>query len=197
MTTTGQGWGGDGIGLEPSVMPASFYNATVEAVLVLGWAMRISAHCSRALFGVCLVLVLALGWSAPAAATEVMGSWRVVDDAGRGWGLSLFEQPDPAFPAGWRLRLNAHAPGVAADHGRPLRLRDDLGGVWMLENRSEEMVPPGAAAIPAGSAQFDAAGLDPRPSAVAPLRLELPLGDGDTTGLTLGNTVVLALRGLP
>ncbi len=105
--------------------------------------MRLDAHGSRALLGACLALLLALGWSAPAAATEVIGRWRVVDDAGHGWGLSLFEQPDPAFPAGWRLRLNAHVPGVAADHERPLRLRDGLGGAWSLANCSEELVPPG------------------------------------------------------
>ena len=159
--------------------------------------MRLDAHGSRALLGACLALLLALGWSAPAAATEVIGSWRVVDDAGHGWGLSLFEQPDPAFPAGWRLRLNAHVPGVAADHERPLRLRDGLGGGWTLANCSEELVPPGEAAVPASSAQFDVAGLDPRPSAVAPLRLELPLADGSSIGLTLGGDVVPVLRALP
>ncbi|MCX5931192.1 MAG: hypothetical protein NTW83_05040 [Cyanobacteria bacterium] len=62
-------------------------------------------------------------------------------------------------------------------------------------------MPPGDAAgavpVPAGSAQFDAAGLDPRPSAVAPLRLEVPLAAGESIGLTLGGDVAPALRDLP
>ncbi|MDM7938217.1 MAG: DUF3122 domain-containing protein [Cyanobium sp. CZS 48M] len=167
--------------------------------------MRFDLRASRRLLGaglaLLLTLLLALGLPAPAPAAELIGSWRVVDDAGHSWGLSLFEQPDPAYPTGWRLRLTAHVPGVAADHGRPLRLGDGLGGAWSLANRSNELVPPGDAdggvPVPAGSAQFDAAGLDPRPSAVAPLRLELPLADGESIGLTLGGDVVPALRALP
>ncbi|MCT0219831.1 DUF3122 domain-containing protein [Synechococcus sp. CS-1329] len=167
--------------------------------------MRFDLRASRRLLGAGLVLLLtlllALGLPAPAPAAALIGSWRVVDDAGHGWGLSLFEQPDPAYPSGWRLRLNAHVPGVEADHGRPLRLRDGLGGAWTLTNCSDEMVPPGdapgEAPVPAGSAQFDVAGLDPRPSAVAPLRLELPLAGGESVGLTLEGDVVPALRDLP
>jgi hypothetical protein len=86
---------------------------------------------------------------------------------------------------------------VAVDHGQPLRVRDGLGGVWALANRSEELVPAAETALPAGSAQFDVAGLVPRPGAVAPLRLEVPLRDGDSAAVTLGPEVVPALQALP
>lgn len=159
--------------------------------------MRINAHCCQGVLGACLALALVLGWSTPAEAGAVIGSWKVHDEAGRGWGLSLFEQPDPALPAGWRLRLSARAAGVAVDHARPLRVCDGLGGLWALTNRSQELVPAGETSLPAGSAQFDASGLVPRPSAVAPLRLEVPLRDGDSVAMTLGPEVVPALQSLP
>jgi hypothetical protein len=65
-----------------------------------------------------------------------------------------------------------------------------------LANRSEELVPAGAEALPPGSAQFDLAGLQPAPQAFLPLRLELPLeGEGERV-ITLGPEVVEALHGL-
>ena len=100
--------------------------------------------------------------------------WTLTDSSGHYWGLTLFEQPDPAYPAGWRLRLTARSPGQVVDHQRPLLLSDGLGGAWNLPNRSEEMVRQGEEVIPEASAQFDAHDLDPRPSEVLPLQLEVP-----------------------
>jgi hypothetical protein len=137
------------------------------------------------------------GSVASAAAAPAIQQWSVSDVLGRGWGLSLFEQPDPDFAPGWRLRLNARTPGVSLDHQRPLVIGDGLGGAWELANRSKELVARGEGTLPAGSAQFDATDLDPRPRDALPLQLTLPLADGTTASLTLGPEVVAALHALP
>jgi hypothetical protein len=98
--------------------------------------------------------------------------WSFTDSSGHLWGLTLFEQPDPAYPAGWRLRLTARSPGQVVDHQRPLLLSDGLGCAWTLANRSDELVRQGEELIPESSAQFDAHALDPRPSEVMPLQME-------------------------
>jgi hypothetical protein len=74
---------------------------------------------------------------------------------------------------------------------------DGLGGAWELANRSEELVARGEGTLPAGSAQFDATDLDPRPPDALPLGLTLPLADGTAAMLTLGPEVVAALHALP
>lgn len=144
-----------------------------------------------------LTTLLVLGSAASASAAPAIQRWSVSDALGHGWSLSLFEQPDPDFPPGWRLRLNARSPGLSLDHERPLAIGDGLGGAWELANRSEEMVDKGENTVPAGSAQFDAAGLDPRPSDALALQLTLPLGDGTAAALTLGPELVAALHALP
>jgi len=98
--------------------------------------------------------------------------WSFTDSSGHLWGLTLFEQPDPAYPAGWRLRLTARSPGQVVDHQRPLLLSDGLGCAWTLANRSDELMRQGEELIPESSAQFDAHALDPRPSEVMPLQME-------------------------
>jgi hypothetical protein len=37
--------------------------------------------------------------------------WSLTDSSGQLWGLYLVEQPDPAYPAGWRLRLTGRSLG--------------------------------------------------------------------------------------
>lgn len=143
----------------------------------------------------CMVLLLAL--PGPAMAAGPPQRWSLSDSGGRGWGLTLFEQPDPAYPQGWRLRLNADRPDLRVDHDRPLEIRDGFGGSWTLRNRSPELVPPGEAHLPAGSAQFDADELVPRPSDALPLRLAIPLVDGHEATVTLGPDVAAALHQLP
>jgi len=124
--------------------------------------------------------------------------WSLTDSSGHLWGLTLFEQPDPAYPAGWRLRLTARSPGQIVDHQRPLLLSDGLGGAWELPNRSEEIVRQGEEVIPESSAQFDAHALDPRPSDVLPLQLEVPTDSHEgTTLVMLQPEVVQALHELP
>ena len=150
----------------------------------LHWLASISLAC-------CLLV------AAPAWASTDTQRWNLIDQAGHGWGLMLFEQPDPTYPEGWRLRLNVRTPGVELDHGSPLGLRDGLGGTWTLPNRSAELVPAGQETIPSGSAQFDADALIPTPSDVLPLRLAVPLGDGSQATLTLGPDVVTVLHALP
>jgi hypothetical protein len=44
--------------------------------------------------------------------------WTLTDSSGHSWGLTLFEQPDPAYPAGRRLRLTARSPGQVVASGR-------------------------------------------------------------------------------
>jgi len=124
--------------------------------------------------------------------------WSLTDSSGHSWGLTLFEQPDPAYPAGWRLRLTARSPGQGVDHQRPLLLSDGLGGAWNLPNRSEELVRQGEEVIPEASAQFDAHALDPRPSEVLPLQLEVPTDDQEGAVLVmLQPEVVQELHELP
>jgi hypothetical protein len=124
--------------------------------------------------------------------------WSLTDSSGHLWGLTLFEQPDPAYPDGWRLRLTARSPGQVVDHQRPLLLSDGLGGAWVLPNRSEELVRQGEAVIPESSAQFDVHALDPRPSDVLPLQLEVPTANHEgTTLVMLQPEVVQALHDLP
>ncbi len=135
-------------------------------------------------------LGLAVGLLLPARplmAAEAPQHWTLSDAAGQRWGLVLFEQPDPAYPSGFRLRLNALEPGLALDHQRPLLLDDGGNHRWQLPNRSAELVATEGAALPPGSAQFDTAGLVPAPSAVQPLRLQVPLagGEADTAETTL------------
>jgi hypothetical protein len=124
--------------------------------------------------------------------------WSLTDPSGHLWGLTLFEQPDPTYPAGWRLRLTARSPGQVVDHQRPLLLSDGLGGAWTLPNRSEELVRPGEELIPQSSAQFDVHALDPRPSDVLPLRLEVPTDNQQNSiSIMLQPEVVQALHELP
>jgi hypothetical protein len=124
--------------------------------------------------------------------------WTLTDSSGHLWGLTLFEQPDPAYPVGWRVRLTARSPGQVVNHQRPLLLSDGLGGAWVLPNRSEELVRQGEEVIPESSAQFDAHALDPRPSEVLPLQLEVPTDNREgTTLVMLQPEVVQALHELP
>ncbi len=147
-----------------------------------------------------LLLCLLFGWSGAAAqAMEDPARWTLRDQGGDRWGLVLLQQADPAYPPGWRLRLNALGSQPPLDHQRPLRLEDGQGGTWQLTNRSQELVREGAAPLPPGAAQFDSAGLDPAPSGVLPLRLQVPLaseGSRPEAELTLGAPVVEALREL-
>lgn len=180
--------------------------------------MRKSAHsCSRrpagrprgltkALWSWLLLLALlpAVVWPGGVAlAVEAGASWALQDQHGGRWGLVLLRQPGSGESEGWRLRLNALAPGVSLDHRRPLLLEDGLGGQWSLPNRSEELVPAGAAALPDGSAQFDAAALKPVPEAYLPLRLRIPLAgaaaaqpDAGSASVSLDPAAVQALHDL-
>ena len=145
-----------------------------------------------------LALLALLALPLPVQAATAPQHWTITDASGQLWGLNLFEQPDPAYPAGWRLRLTGRSPGQTLDHRRPLLLSDGLGGAWSLPNRSEELVRLAEEQIPAASAQFDAQSLEPRPSEVLPLRLELPTDGRDGVALlVLQSEVVLALHELP
>lgn len=161
--------------------------------------MRISAQSLRwspwvRLLAVLLAVVV---WASPVAAADASPQrWELRDAAGQRWGLVLFSQPDPAYPSGWRLRLTALVGRSALDHRQPLQLDDGLGQAWLLENRSEELVSPGQGELPPQSAQFDLAGLQPRPSAVLPLHLRVPLEDGEAE-LVLGPDQLTALHALP
>jgi hypothetical protein len=149
-------------------------------------------------------LLLAVAWPGGVAlAVEGGASWALQDQHGGRWGLVLLRQPGAGDAEGWRLRLNALSPGVRLDHRRPLLLEDGLGGHWSLANRSDELVPADAPALPDGSAQFDAAALSPVPEAFLPLRLRIPLAgaaasqpDEGSASLSLGPAAVQALHDL-
>ncbi len=128
------------------------------------WARRFRQGCTAALAALLVVLVLV----APAMAEE---RWSLSDEAGQRFQASVFEQPYPDYPSGWRLRLNALGAGTELDHADALQLNDATGQTWNLRNRSEEIVPPDGTPVPAGSAQFDLDELTPRPSEALPLQL--------------------------
>jgi hypothetical protein len=142
-------------------------------------------------------MALALGLLLLVLQIGALPAWGLTDQSGHRFSLLVFEQPDPAFPAGWRLRVNALAPGLELDHNRPLLVSDGMGALWSLPNRSEELVPPGADALPPGSAQFDADALVPRPGDAAPLRLQLPTAGGEELSIMLGPELVESLHNLP
>ena len=146
---------------------------------------------------VALLLVLLLTLAPARARADDGQRWSLRDRDDNRWSLRIFEQPDPAYPSGERLRLSALTPGIAVDHGRPLLLSDGVGGSWTLANRSEELVPADGGTLPEGSAQFDMAALLPRPSDALPLVLSLPLAGEDSAELVLGPEETQALHALP
>ncbi|MCP9795437.1 DUF3122 domain-containing protein [Synechococcus lacustris L1E-Slac] len=121
------------------------------------------------------MLLASLVLVAPAAAVE---SWPLSDEAGHRFQASVFEQPFPEYPSGWRLRLNALEADLVLDHTDALQVSDAMGQRWSLGNRSQEIVPPDGTPIPAGSAQFDLDALTPRPSDALPLQLTLTSSAG-------------------
>ena len=129
----------------------------------------------QGLAGLLAVLLASLVLVAPAAAVD---SWPLSDEAGHRFQASVFEQPFPEYPSGWRLRLNALEADLVLDHTDALQVSDAMGQRWTLGNRSEEIVPPDGTPIPAGSAQFDLDALTPRPSDAIPLRFTLTSSAG-------------------
>ena len=129
----------------------------------------------QGLAGLLAVLLASLVLVAPAAAVD---SWPLSDEAGHRFQASVFEQPFPEYPSGWRLRLNALEADLVLDHTDALQVSDAMGQRWTLGNRSEEIVPPDGTPIPAGSAQFDLEALTPRPSDAIPLRFTLTSSAG-------------------
>ncbi|MBM5823437.1 MAG: DUF3122 domain-containing protein [Cyanobacteria bacterium K_Offshore_surface_m2_011] len=144
-----------------------------------------------------LVLVLLLTLAPGPVRADDGQRWSLRDRDDNRWSLRVFQQPDPAWPSGERLRLSALTPGIAVDHSRPLRISDGAGGSWTLANRSEELVAAGGGALPEGAAQFDMADLLPRPSEALPLVLSLPLAGEASTELVLGPEETQALHAVP
>lgn len=144
--------------------------------------------------GLALVLVALLMAPDPALALDAR-HWRLQDQGGHSWSLTLMEQADPSYPKGLRLRLTARSGSQELDHRRPLRLSDRMGRSWALGNRSQELVMASSDTLPRGSAQFDLADLEPRPRAELPLLLEVPLESGENAELVAGAAVVAALHG--
>jgi len=155
---------------------------------------RLGVRLRAGLAGLLAALLLLALAPAPAQALEPQ-RWRLPDQDGQLWSLTLLEQADPAYPGGLRLRLTDRSGSPQLDHGRPLLLRDGVGGFWQLANRSGELVPAGEASRPAATAQFDLADLQPPPRAELPLALEVPLASGEAVQLVAGAAVVAALHG--
>lgn len=122
-------------------------------------------------------------------------SWSAKDQGGRNWSLTLLDQADSAYAAGLRLRITDRSGGHRLDHRQPLRVRDGIGGSWLLDNHSEELVPAGREELPAASAQFDLAGLKPRPRSELPLVIELSLETGGKVTLVAGAAAAAGLHG--
>lgn len=119
----------------------------------------------RGLAGLLVVLLASLVLVAPAAAVE---SWPPSDEAGHRFQASVFEQPFPEYPSGWRLRLHGLEANLVLDHTDALQVSDAMGQRWTLGNRSEEIVPPDGTPMPAGSVQFDLDALTPAPATPFP-----------------------------
>ena len=136
---------------------------------------QLRRRCHHALSGLAAIALSVLMLVAPAAADE---TWSLQDEAGHRFQTSLFEQPYPEYPAGWRLRFSSLGGGIELDHSDALQVSDAMGQSWSLPTRSEEIVPPDGTPIPAGSAQFDVDALSPRPSEALPLQLMLTSNDG-------------------
>lgn len=142
-----------------------------------------------------LALLLGVLLVVPGAALALETQrWTVQDQLGRPWSLTLLEQADPSYPNGPRLRLTDRSGSQRLDHVLPLQLRDGLGGTWVLENRSAELVPAGEDALPDGSAQFDLPPLEPQPRSELPLLLVVPLSSGDPAELMAPPAAVAALH---
>ena len=149
----------------------------------------------RGLWPALLALAVGVMLLAPGAALALeTEGWTLQDQASRPWSLTLLEQGDPAYPPGLRLRLTDRSNSQRLDHGRPLQLRDGLGGAWELENRSGELVPAGETALPDGSAQFDLPVLEPQLRAEVPLVVIVPLASGDSTRLMASPAAVASLH---
>ncbi|MGL6134401.1 MAG: DUF3122 domain-containing protein [Prochlorococcaceae cyanobacterium] len=150
-----------------------------------------------ALVVVAVLVMAVVFWPAALGAAEPPARWTLSDGQGQRWAVSLFNQPDPAYPDGARLRLTALAPapqpGQAPSHSAALELRDAFAGRWSLPNRSQELVPPDSGTIPAGSAQFALDGLARAPRDGGPVRLEIPLASGATAIVVLGPAPTAAL----
>jgi hypothetical protein len=116
-----------------------------------------------------------LAAASPALAAE---GWALRDPAGHRFNVTVFEQPFPDYPSGWRLRVNGRGDDLALDHTAALHVSDAMGQAWDLPNRSEELVPNDGTPVPAGSAQFDLDALTPRPSEAIPLEMELITSTG-------------------
>lgn len=154
------------------------------------WQVRVLAGLFASLLTLSGLALLAV---APAQAAAPIQRWSQADTSGERWAISLFEQLDPDFEPGWRLRLNALGLDLRLDHQRPMEVQGATGTHWQLANRIEEEVPAGEAAIPAGSAQFDLVGLVPRPSNALPLRISIPLQDAPDRDLMLSPEIVAAI----
>jgi hypothetical protein len=88
-----------------------------------------------------LLLLLLMVWTAPPAWADTPVSWNLVDADGQRLAALLFEQSDPAYPPGLRLRLNARSPGLAFDHQRPLQLMDSRGGSTVSSTAAQNWCP--------------------------------------------------------
>jgi hypothetical protein len=91
-------WLLDSIGRRPSALP------------------RHALLCLRAL-AVAFAVAVLLFDPGPAHAQLPQG-WTLQDQAGRSWSLTLFEQADPAFPGGLRLRFTDRSGRMRLDHHR-------------------------------------------------------------------------------
>ena len=182
------------------VLPSA-YNANVKALTLEALRMGVSTQLPRwpgrkRLWLVLLAMLLGALLLAPAGAqAQEPQRWMLQDRDGHPWSLTLLEQADSAYPSGLRLRLTDRSGAHQLDHGRPLQLKDGVGGGWLLLNRSEELVPAGDLVLPAASAQFDLAGLQPRPRSELPLAIEVPLEAGGEVVLVAGAAAVAGLHG--
>ncbi|EDY37715.1 hypothetical protein CPCC7001_594 [Cyanobium sp. PCC 7001] len=182
--------------------------------------MRIRAQLLRRLWALALGGLLLLGPALPAGAVgpstagpstpgptvALPRSWRVRDQNGRSWGLTLLPvgdatDPDSTAPRQWRLRLTARSAGLRPDHQAPLVLADGQEQTWSLANSSGELVPEATQPWPAGAAQFRGELLQPAPRDGWPLELRIPLdpGDGpplDPARVTLGPEPAAVLQQL-
>lgn len=114
------------------------------------------------------------------------------DQNGDVWRAIAFNHVLPDGSHNFKLRLVGFPGSAAVDRSNPLHIKTALGQSFDTPDDSEHIaIDEGMEAIdvPPNVAQYDLEAIAPRLQSLVPLRLTLPLEDGDVRLLILPNTV--------
>lgn len=114
------------------------------------------------------------------------------DQNGKVWRAIAFNHVLPDGSHNFKLRLVGFPGSAAVDRSQALQIKTALGQSFTTPDDSEHIaIDEGMDAIdvPPNVAQYDLEAIAPRLKSLVPLRLTLPLEDGDVRLLILPNTV--------